>query len=99
MLQGIIPLPPSIRLLDPLTPFGKKFTFEPSFGHLSGGEIQIIRVRLLSDLLGAFSETFEWTIKGSSVPLLLQLKGHVAGPSFEVDTDVLDFGVVSYGFR
>lgn len=87
------------RLLDPMTPFGKKFTFEPQTGHLSGGEIQIIRVRLLSDLLGAFSETFEWSIKGSSIPLHLQLKGHVAGPSFEVDVDALDFGVVSYGFR
>ena len=87
------------RLLEPHSPFSKKFTFEPNHGHLSGGEIQIIRVRLMSDLLGAFAETFKWAIKGSSVPLALQLKGHVAGPSFEVDASVLDFGVVSYGFR
>lgn len=60
---------------------------------------QVIRVKLLSDLLGPFDETFTWTIKGSSTPLSLQFKGHVCGPSFEVDTDLIDFGVVSYGFR
>ena len=82
-----------------MTPSGKKFTFEPIQGHLSGGEIQIIRFKLLSDILGPFSETFDWAIKGSSEPLSLRLKGHVEGPSFEVDCKVLDFGVVSYGFR
>lgn len=60
---------------------------------------QVIRVKLLSDLLGPFDETFRWNIRGSSTPLALQFRGHVCGPSFEVDTDVLDFGVVSYGFR
>jgi hypothetical protein len=61
--------------------------------------MQVIKVRLLSDLLGPFEESFKWTIKGSSMPLVLQFKGNVCGPSFEVDSDVLDFGVVSYGFR
>lgn len=85
--------------MPPTSPFGSKFSFEPECGHLSGGEIQIIRVKLMSDLLGSFSEAFEWTIQGSSVPLMLQLKGNVTGPTYEVDTSVLDFGVVSYGFR
>ncbi len=85
--------------MPPTSPFGSKFSFEPEGGHLSGGEIQIIRVRLMSDLLGSFSEAFEWTIQGSSVPLMLQLKGNVTGPTYEVDTTTLDFGVVSYGFR
>eukprot|EP00967_Tisochrysis_lutea_P034202 scaffold40782_cov21-Tisochrysis_lutea.AAC.1 len=60
--------------------------------------MQVIRVKLLSDLLGPFDEAFTWTIKGSSTPLVLQFKGHVCGPSFEVDTDVIDYGIVSYGF-
>lgn len=87
------------QLMPPTTPFGHKFAFEPSAGALGGGDIQVIRVKLMSDLMGSFDETFTWSIRGSSVPLALQFKGHVCGPSFEVDTDVLDFGVVSYGFR
>lgn len=59
----------------------------------------MIKVKLLSDLLGVFEETFKWSIRGSSTPLLLQLKGRVTGPSFDVDAEVLDYGVVSYGFR
>ena len=86
-------------LVPAMTQFGKKFTFEPDAGHLAGGEIQIIRIKLNSDILGTFNETFEWSIKGSSTPLTLQLKGQVAGPTYELDTSVLDFGVVSYGFR
>jgi hydrocephalus-inducing protein len=57
------------------------------------------QVKLLSDLLGTFDETFSWGIKGSSAPLTLQFKGRVCAPSFEVDTDCLDFGVCSFGFR
>lgn len=61
--------------------------------------LQPIKVKLLSDLLGTFDEPFQWSIRGSSVPLLLQLKGRVRGPSFEVDTPTLDYGIVSFGFR
>ena len=99
LLTSPLPSPPPCRLLESLTPFGKKFSFDPEQGLLGGGEVAAIRVRLLSELLGEFSETFEWSIKGSSVPLTLQLKGHVAGPTFEVDAEALDFGIVSYGFR
>ncbi|KXZ49496.1 hypothetical protein GPECTOR_21g722 [Gonium pectorale] len=87
------------RLVPPGSAFGTRFTFEPSQGRLSGGQIQIIKVKLLSDLLGSFDETFEWQIKGSSEPLSLQFKGRVCAPSFEVDVEGLDFGVCSYGFR
>eukprot|EP00798_Chlamydomonas_sp_ICE-L_P006741 gene6741-3411_t len=87
------------RLIPSSTPMGTRFSFEPSSGHMSGGEIQSIRIHLLSDLLGDFDETFLWTIKGAAHPLQLQFKGRVVGPSFEVDADQLDFGLVSYGFR
>ena len=60
---------------------------------------QVIKVKLLSDLLGAFDEVFQWAIRGSSSPLALQFKGRVRGPSCEVDVDSLDFGIVAYGFR
>jgi hypothetical protein len=36
--------------------------------------VQPIKVKLLSDLLGIFDETFQFSIRGSSNPLALQLK-------------------------
>ncbi|KAG2489301.1 hypothetical protein HYH03_012133 [Edaphochlamys debaryana] len=87
------------RLVPPGSAFGTRFTFEPPAGRLSGGQIEVVKVKLLSDLLGAFDETFQWQIKGSSEPLSLQFKGRVCAPSFEVDVEGLDFGVCSYGFR
>jgi hypothetical protein len=53
----------------------------------------------MSDVLGNFDEVFKWAIRGSSIPLTLAMKGRVRGPVPEVDTDSLDFGIVSYGFR
>lgn len=87
------------QLIQPDTRFGQKFSFEPDSGHLLGGQIQSIKVKLLSDILGTFDESFKWAIRGSSVPLNLQFKGRVRGPSCEVDVEALDFGIVSYGFR
>ncbi|EFJ42226.1 hypothetical protein VOLCADRAFT_67248 [Volvox carteri f. nagariensis] len=87
------------RMVPPGSPFGSRFTFEPASGRLAGGQIQVIKVKLLSDLLGAFDETFSWQIRGSSEPLSLQFRGRVCAPSFEVDEEALDFGVCSYGFR
>ncbi|PNH08880.1 Hydrocephalus-inducing protein [Tetrabaena socialis] len=87
------------RLVPPGSAFGTRFSFEPPSGRLSGGQMEVIKVKLLSDLLGSFDETFSWQIKGSSAPLSLQFKGRVCAPSFEVDVEGLDFGVCSYGFR
>lgn len=87
------------RLVTPSSPFASKFAFEPFTGRLAGGQIQVIKMKLLSDLLGEFDETFCWQIRGSSEPLSLQFRGRVCAPSFEVDEEALDFGVCSYGFR
>jgi hydrocephalus-inducing protein len=60
---------------------------------------QVIKVKLMSDVLGNFDEVFKWAIRGSSTPLTLAMRGRVRGPVPEVDADCLDFGIVSYGFR
>ncbi len=44
------------QLIPPSSAFGSKFAFEPDQGHLTGGQIQVIKVKLLSDLLGTFDE-------------------------------------------
>eukprot|EP00775_Hariotina_reticulata_P008964 gene8964-9139_t len=81
------------------TRFGSKFTFSPETGALSAGATQNIRVQLLSDCLGQLSESFQLQLKGSWTPLLLRIKGEVVGPQFTLDSQMIDFGIVSYGFR
>jgi hydrocephalus-inducing protein len=81
------------------TRFGSKFTFSPETGVLPAGARQNIRVQLLSDCLGRFSEAFQLQLKGSWTPLLLNIKGEVVGPQFTLDSKGVDFGIVSYGFR
>ena len=39
-------------------------------------------MQLLSDLLGAFDETFEWELNGTSQLVKLQFKGRVGGPIY-----------------
>ena len=87
------------RLLPPTSLIGQRFTFEPSFGVLSVGQIQPIQVTFSSDVLGDFSESFQWDVKGSSQSLYLGFRGRVVGPTFSIDVGELDFGVLSYGFK
>jgi hydrocephalus-inducing protein len=58
-----------------------------------------IRVRLASDTLGAFEEAFSWHLKGTDAIVSLVIRGRVIGPTFELDTRQLDFGIVAFGFR
>lgn len=81
------------------TPFGSKFSFEPTDGILQPGTGQVIAVKLLSDVLGQFDETFNVQLKGSFKPLTLNIKGAVGGPQFVLDTQTLDYSIVSFGFR
>lgn len=56
-------------------------------------------MNLLSDVLGDFHEKFRWEILSSACPLTLEFTGCVVGPSFDVDSEVLDYGLVSFGFH
>ena len=87
------------RLTPPTSEFGRKFTFEPSAGVLSVGQVQLVTVTFSSDVLGDFAESFDWQIIGSSKSLSLDFRGRVIGPTFTTDVSNLDFGIVSYGFR
>jgi hypothetical protein len=59
----------------------------------------VIAVRLLSDILGQFEESFQLFLTGSSRPVPLVFRGAVVGPQFTLDTQALDYGIMSYGFR
>lgn len=56
-------------------------------------------MRLTSDTLGSFDESFQWQLRGSSVPVPLVIRGRIIGPTFELDSREVDFGIVSFGFR
>jgi hydrocephalus-inducing protein len=79
--------------------FGSKFSFQPEAGHIPPGSTATIRVRLASDALGAFEEAFRWHLRGTDAVLSLVIRGRVIGPTFELDTRHLDFGITAFGFR
>ena len=91
-------IPAAWRLRQPTTPFAPKFTFEPTSGSLAVGATQELTIDFCSDILGEFSEQFSIELQGSDELLTCQFKGHVVGPTFHFDVDVIDFGVVSYEF-
>ena len=86
-------------LEPPQTEFGKRFSFEPNNGLLSVNEVRTIKVFLQSDILGEFAESFVWKVVGASENLALDFRGRVVGPTFDVSTAKIDYGLVSYGFK
>ena len=86
-------------LEPPTTEFGKRFSFEPSSGLLSVNEVRTIKVFLQSDILGEFAESFVWKVMGASENLMLDFRGRVVGPTFEVSSHKIDYGQVAYGFK
>lgn len=79
--------------------FASKFVFSPQSGKLTPNQIATIKVQLYSDTMGSFSETFMWGIRGKDRPLPFNIKGRVSAPSFKLDTDELNYGLTSYGFK
>lgn len=77
-------IPAQFKLLPFESPYASKFSFRPREGTLDVGEVKTIRVQLQSDLLGTFSDTFSWSLNGSSDALKLQFKGCIVGPKFTV---------------
>ena len=86
-------------LEEPSTEFGKRFKFEPSAGLLTVNEIRTIKVFLQSDILGEFAESFVWKVAGASEDLVLDFRGRVVGPTFQLSCTEIDYGTVSYGFK
>ena len=82
MFRGQIPA--QFKLLPFESPYASKFSFRPREGTLNVGEAKTIRVQLQSDLLGTFSDTFSWSLNGSSEALKLQFKGSIVGPKYSV---------------
>ncbi|KAJ3106206.1 hypothetical protein HDU97_006839 [Phlyctochytrium planicorne] len=86
-------------LQRPPTLFGPKFRFSPESGSLAVGEQQLIKIHFNSDILGAFTEEFNFQLDGAPAPLSLTFRGHVVGPVFYFEVPELELGKLSYGFQ
>mmetsp|Transcript_3107 Transcript_3107/g.11897 ORF Transcript_3107/g.11897 Transcript_3107/m.11897 type:complete len:4490 (-) Transcript_3107:1724-15193(-) len=86
------------NLLPSHSLFSSAFNFSPSQGTIHAGEVQLIKIQFLSDLIGEFSESFQWQISGSTEKRTLHFSGRVIGPSFAFNCSEIDFGTVSYNF-
>lgn len=77
-------IPAEFKLLPNDSNFSTTFNFRPTEGILEVGEAKTIKVQLQSDLLGDFTDTFQWALTGSPKIMNLQFKGAIIGPKFEV---------------
>ncbi|KAI9002678.1 hypothetical protein BC832DRAFT_104056 [Gaertneriomyces semiglobifer] len=78
---------------------GSRMSFTPDSGVLSPGKRQALKIVFRPDTLGTFVEDITFDILGASKPLVLTMKGTIAGPSFHFDRSCLSFGDVAFGFE
>lgn len=95
--RGDIPAPFTIQPGD--GEFGSMFTFIPSDGEVPAETTLDIEVELLATHIGRLEERVLVDVAGIDSPLSLQFKGKIVGPTFDIDVDHLDFGMLAYGFR
>lgn len=87
------------ELLPSETPSRITFTFYPTKGTLAVGKNIKISVTVNSAARGPFEEKFLWMVEDTIENLVLEFKGNIINPAYEVEPKVLDFGLVSYGFN
>jgi adenylate kinase family enzyme len=86
------------QLIPPKSLFGSKFSFFPQSGTLAPVQSQKIGIEFLSNVIGQFDEKFVWKVDGRTQDLVLNFRGQVIGPSFQIDVNEIDFGTVSFNF-
>lgn len=89
-------IPAQWSLIPPTSRLSRKFKFWPNDGLLEIGKSDVISIQFASDILGEFSEMFNFALQGSEEPLQCIIKGQVVGPTFHFDCKTIDFGIVSY---
>ena len=69
---------------------------EPTQGTLAVSGTQQLSVEFLGSTLGEFCELVDVELDGSNERLTCQFKGHVIGPTFHFDVDVVEYGLCSF---
>jgi hypothetical protein len=75
--------------------------FIPDHGKLVAGQAKELLVQLAAQKVGQFVETFQFNVVHGDVvgcSPSITFTGWVLGPSFELSTQILDFGTVGFGF-
>ncbi len=49
--------------------------------------LQVLHAHMTSSAVGAFAETFEWTLEGAAAPVRLEIRGRVVPPALQVRPD------------
>lgn len=70
----------------------------PETGTLEMNEMRKIEVTFCSQQLGEVSQMIRFGLNGSSDLLVVRFKANVIPPVFHFDTELVDFGQVSYSF-
>lgn len=79
-------------------PPGYSMQIFPECGTLEVNEMRKIEVTFTSQELGEVAQTIRFNLQGSSDQLIVRFKAAVIPPVFHFDTDLVDFGQVSYSF-
>lgn len=95
--RGDIPVPFVVDTSS--SAFASTFRFNPSAGVVDVDETQSIQVEVMATQLGRFDERIPVSVSGTDLKLMLHFKGRVVGPTYQIDTADLNFGIVAYGFR
>eukprot|EP00892_Ulva_mutabilis_P006441 jgi/Ulvmu1/4169/UM019_0148.1 len=95
--RGDIPVPFCIEPGSGV--FASMFQFSPKTGAVQVDGKMIIGVEIMPSQLGRFDERVPVSVAGTDSQLSIHFKGRVVGPACQINTTVLDFGLVSYGFR
>lgn len=77
----------------------KQMTVSPARGILDLKETSNITVTFCASKVGELSESVSCELVGSDRILIVRLKAIVILPTFLVDTEEIDFGIVSYSFE
>lgn len=94
--KGDIPADFELVPIDVLPSYSLDVT--PSRGTLDVNAMQKIEVTFCSQQLGEVSHTIRFALHGSTDQLTVRFRATVIPPVFHFDTDLIDFGQVSYSF-
>lgn len=91
-------IPASFRLVPMQTEPGYSLHVGPEHGTLEVNEMRKVEVTFCSQRLGEVSQTLRFALHGSSDQLVVRFKATVIPPVFHFNTELVDFGQVSYSF-
>lgn len=95
ILSNLGDVPATFALVQPTA---AAFSFTPTRGTVAIKEQMTLLINFQSEQLGEINEDFYFAVEQAPVPLSLNIKGVVIGPTFHCTVAEFDFGQVPFGF-